>query len=145
MLWTVDPSEVDMVMVVTEDVATVAEDVKVAVMTNQQSLMVLTFRTPAIHLQGRSGKCWVMCTTLFDSYVNVINVLATDGDPPVMGAVAKAITTLNIVSLQLRQMMQTQQQILPLPPVTTMTMVDITDAGLVEGPMVGAALDSLGH
>ena len=85
-----------------------------------------------------------MGTTLFDSYVNVIRVLAADRDPPVMGAVAKAITTLNVVSLQLRQMMQTQQRILPLPPVTTMTVVDIMDVGLVKGPMVGAALDSLG-
>ena len=50
-----------------------------------------------------------MGATLFDSYVNVIRVLATDGDPPVMGAVGEAITTLNVVSLQLRQMMQTQQ------------------------------------
>ena len=86
-----------------------------------------------------------MGATLFNSYVNVIRVLAMDRDPPVMGAVAEAITTLNVVSLQLRQMMQTQQRILPLPTVTTMTMVDVTDAGLVEGPMVGAALDSLGR
>ena len=86
-----------------------------------------------------------MGATLFNSYVNVIRVLATDGDPPVTAEVAKAITTLNVVLLQLRQMIQTQQQILPLPPVTTMTMVDITDAGLVKGPMVGVALDSLGR
>ena len=85
-----------------------------------------------------------MGATLFDSYMNVIRVLATGGDPPVMAEVAEAITTLNVVSLQLRQMIQTQQQILPLPPVTTLTVVDVTDAGLVKGPMVGAALDSLG-
>ena len=86
-----------------------------------------------------------MGTTLFNTYVNVIRVLAMDGDPLVMAAVAEAITTLNVVSLQLRQMIQTQQQILPLPPVTTMTVVDVMDAGLVKGPMVGAALDSLGR
>ena len=85
-----------------------------------------------------------MGTTLFDSYVNVIRVVAMDRDHPVMAEVAKVITTLNVVSLQLRQMIQTQQRILPLPPVTTMTMVDVTDAGLVKGPMEGAALDSLG-
>ena len=145
MLWTVNLSEVDMVMVIMEDVATVAKDVKVAVMTNLQPLTGLTFQTLAIHLQGRSGKCWEMGAALFNSYMNVIKVLATDGDPPVMGAVAEAITTLNVVSLHLRQMMQTQQQILPLPPVTTMTVVDIMDAGLVKGPMVKAALDSLGR
>ena len=53
-----------------------------------------------------------MGATLFDSYINVIRVirvLAADGDPLVMGAVAEAITTLNVVLLQLRQMMQTQQ------------------------------------
>ena len=42
MLWTVDPGEVDVVMVITEGMATVAEDVKVAVMTNQQPLTGLT-------------------------------------------------------------------------------------------------------
>ena len=86
-----------------------------------------------------------MGATLFDSYTNVIRVLAMDGDPPVMAEVTKAITTLNIVSLQLRQMIQTQQRILPLPPVTTMTVVDATDTDSVEGPMVGAVLDSLGR
>ena len=86
-----------------------------------------------------------MGATLFDSYMNVIRVLAMDGDPPVVAEVAKAITTLNVVLLQLRQMIQTQQQILPLPLVTTMTMVDVTDTGLVKRPMVGATLDSLGR
>ena len=43
MLWTVDLSEVDMVVVITEDVAMVAKDVKVTIVTNQQPLMVLTF------------------------------------------------------------------------------------------------------
>ena len=59
MLWTVDPSEADVVVVVTEGVAEVAVDVMVAVEaveTNQQLLMALTFQTPAIHLQGRNGK-----------------------------------------------------------------------------------------
>jgi hypothetical protein len=152
MLWTVDPSEVDVVVVVTEDVvvvvtegvAAVAVDVKVAVAINLQPLMVLIFRTPAVLLRGRSGKPWVMGATLFDSYVNVIRVLVADGDPPVAEE-AEAITTLNVVSLQLRQMIQTRQRILPLPPVITMTVVDVMDAGLVEGPMVGAALDSLGR
>ena len=50
MLWTVDPSKVDLVVVVMEDVAMVAEDVKVAIMTNLQPLTVLTSQTPAIHL-----------------------------------------------------------------------------------------------
>ena len=50
MLWTVNPSEVDIVMVITEGEATMAMDVKVAIMTNLQPLMVLTFRIPAIHL-----------------------------------------------------------------------------------------------
>jgi hypothetical protein len=145
MLWTVDPSEVDVVVVVTEGVAAVAVDVKVAIAINLQPLMVLIFQTPTVPLRGRSGKPWVMGATLFDSYVNVIRVLVVDGDPPVAVEVAEAITTLNVVSLQLRQMIQTQQQILPLPPVITMTVVDVMDAGLVEGPMVGAALDSLGR
>jgi hypothetical protein len=145
MLWTVDPSEADVVVVVTEGVAAVAVDVKVAVAINLQPLMVLIFRTPTVPLRGRSGKPWVMGATLFDSYVNVIRVLVVDGDTPVMAEVAEAITTLNVVSLQLRQMIQTQQRILPLPPVIIMTVVDVMDAGLVEGPMVGAALDSLGR
>ena len=50
-----------------------------------------------------------MGTTLFDSYTNIIRVLATDGDPPVTAEVAKTITTMNILLLQLRQMIQTQQ------------------------------------
>ena len=85
-----------------------------------------------------------MGATLFDSYMNIIRVLAMDGDPLVMVEVAKTITIMNILLLQLRWTIQTQQQILPLP-VTTMTVVDVMDAGLVEGPMVGAVLDSLGH
>ena len=86
-----------------------------------------------------------MGATLFNSYTNETRVVAMDRDPQVMVEVAEAITTLSVVSLQLRQMIQTQQQILPLPPVTTMTVVDVMDAGLVKGPMVGAALDSLGR
>ena len=60
MLWTVNPSEADEVVVDTEGMAKVAMDVMVAVEameTNQQLLMALTFRTPAVHLQGRNGKC----------------------------------------------------------------------------------------
>ena len=86
-----------------------------------------------------------MGATLFDSYMNIIRVVAADGDPQVTAEVAKATTTLNIVLLQLRQMIQTQQQTLPLLPVTRMTMVDVMDVGLVKGPMVGALLDSLGR
>ena len=81
-------------------------------------------------------------TTLFDSCVNVIRVLGMDWDPPVMAEVAETI--MNILLLQLKWTMQTQQRILPLP-VTTMTTVDIMDVGLVMGFMVGAMLDSLGH
>ena len=50
-----------------------------------------------------------MDATLFNSYMNVIRVLAMDRDPPVMVEVAETIITLNIVLLQLRQMIQTQQ------------------------------------
>ena len=50
MLWTVDPSKADVVMVVTEGVAKVAVDVMVAMVTNLQPLMVLTFQTPAVPL-----------------------------------------------------------------------------------------------
>ena len=56
MLWTVDPSMADVVMVITEGMAMVAVDIMVAVETNQQLLMALTFQTPAIHLQGRNEK-----------------------------------------------------------------------------------------
>ena len=45
MLWTVDPSKADMVVVITEGVAEVAMDIMVAVEINQQPLMVLTFQT----------------------------------------------------------------------------------------------------
>ena len=66
-----------------------------------------------------------------------------DGDPLVAAEVVETITIMNVLLLQLRQTIQTQQQILPLP-VTTMIMVDVMDMGLVEGPtMVGAVLDSL--
>ena len=50
-----------------------------------------------------------MGATLCDSYANVIRVLATDGDPPVMAEVAKTITTMNVLLLQLRWMIQTWQ------------------------------------
>ena len=56
MLWTVDPSVADVVMVVTEGVAEVAVDVMVAVETDRQLLMALTFQTPVVHLQDRNGK-----------------------------------------------------------------------------------------
>ena len=82
---------------------------------------------------------------MFDSYVSKIRVVAMDGDPQVMAEVAKATATLNIVLLPLRQRIQTLWQTLPLLPVRTMTMVDVMDAGLVKGPMVGAMLDSLGR
>ena len=49
-LWTVDPSEADVVVVIMEGMAEVAVDVMVAVVINLQPLMVLTFQTPAIHL-----------------------------------------------------------------------------------------------
>ena len=83
-----------------------------------------------------------MGATLFANCVNIIRVLGMDGDPLVAAEVAETI--MNEPSLQLKWTMQTQQQIPPLP-VTTMTMVDIMDVGLVMGPMVGAVLDSLGH
>ena len=82
-----------------------------------------------------------MCATLFDSCVNVIRVPGMDGDPPVVVEVAETI--MNVLLLQLKWMMQTQQRLLSLP-VTTMTMVDVTGMGLVTGPMGGAVLDSLG-
>ena len=52
MLWTVNPSEEDvvMVMVITEGMAKVAMDVKVAMAIKLQPLMVLIFQTPAVHL-----------------------------------------------------------------------------------------------
>ena len=56
MLWTVNPSEADVVVVITEGMAKVAVDVMVAVETNQQLSMALTFQTPAVHLQDRNGK-----------------------------------------------------------------------------------------
>ena len=56
MLWTADPSVVDVVMVITEGVAKEAMDIMVAMETNRQLLMALTFQTPAIHLQDRNGK-----------------------------------------------------------------------------------------
>ena len=61
-----------------------------------------------------------------------------------MVEVAKATTTLNVVLLPLKQRIQTLQQTLPLLPVRITTVVDVMDMGLVEGPMVGVALDSLG-
>ena len=50
MLWTVDPSKADVVVVTTEGMAEVAVDVMVAVVTNLQPLMALTFQTPAVPL-----------------------------------------------------------------------------------------------
>ena len=85
-----------------------------------------------------------MGTTLFDSYANE-TVVAMDGDTQIMAEVAEATTTLNAVLLLLKLRIQTLQQTLPLLPVRIMTMVDVMDMGLVEGPMVGVARDSLGH
>ena len=48
-----------------------------------------------------------MGTTLFDSCMNAIRVLGMDGDPPVAAEVAETI--MNILSQQLKLMMQTQQ------------------------------------
>ena len=144
-LWTVDPSTADVVMVITEGMAKVAVDIMVAVVINLQPLMVLTFQTPAVPLRGKNGRCWVMGATLFDSYVNGTRVVATDRDLLVMAVVAEATITRNIVLVLLKPRIQTLQQTLPLLPVRIMTVVDIMDVGLVEGPMVGAVLDSLGH
>ena len=144
MLWTVDPSKVDVVMVVMEGVAEVAVDVMVAVVTNLQPLMVLTFQTPAIHLCGKNGKHWVMGAALSDSYANETRMVATDGDLRVAAEVAAVTITRSAVSVQLKPRIQTLQQTLPLLPVRIMTVVGVMDVGLVEGPMAGAVLDSLG-
>ena len=144
MLWTVDPSEADVVVVITEGMAKVAVDVMVAVVTNLQPLMVLTFQTPAIPLRGKNGRRWVMGATLFDSYVNGTRVVAAEGDLRVAVVVAEAPITRNVVLVPLKLRIRTLQQTLPLLPVRILTVVDIMDTGLVEGPMVGAVLDSLG-
>ena len=85
-----------------------------------------------------------MGATLFNSYVNKTRMVAADRDLQVTVEVAKATITWNIVSVLLKPRIQTLQQTLPLLPVRIMTVVDIMDTGLVEGPMVGAVLDSLG-
>ena len=134
MLWTVDPSsKADMVMVITEGMAEVAMDIMVAMVINLQPLMVLTFQTPAVHLQCKNGRHWVMGTTLFNSYVNKTRMVATDGDLRVMAEVAEATITQNAVSVLLKPRIQTLQQTLPLLPVRIMTVVDIMDMGLVKG------------
>ena len=84
-------------------------------------------------------------TTLFNSYMNKTRVVATDRDLWVAVVVAKATITQNIVLVLLKPRIQTLQQTLPLLTVRIMTVVDVMDAGLVKGPIVGAALDSLGH
>ena len=145
MLWTVDPSAADVVVVVTEGVAEVAVDAMVAVVINLQPLMVLTFQTPAVHLRGKNGKRWVMGAALFDSYTNETRMVAMDGDLRVTAEVAAVTITRSAVLVQLKLRIQTLQQTLPLLPVRIMTMVDVMDAGLVEGPMAGAVLDSLGR
>ena len=86
-----------------------------------------------------------MGAALFASYVNETRMVATDGDPRVAAEVAEATITRNAVSVQLKTRIQTLQQTLLLLPVRIMTVVDVMDAGLVKGPMVGAVLDSLGH
>ena len=143
-LWTVDPSAAGVVVVVTEGVAEVAVDVMVAVAINLQPLMVLTFQIPTVHLRGKNGKPWVMGAVLFDSYVNE-TVVAADGDLRVAAEVAEVTIAQSAVSVQLKPRIQTLPQTLPLLPVRIMTVVDVMDAGLVEGPMAGAVLDSLGR
>ena len=71
-------------------------------------------------------------------------VVAADGDLRVTAEVAETTITQSAVSVQLKLRIQTLQQTLPLLPVRTMTVVDVMDVGLVEGPMAGAVLDSLG-
>ena len=85
-----------------------------------------------------------MGATLFDSYANE-TVVAADGDIQVTAEVAEATKKLNVVSLLLKPRIQTLQQTLLLLPVRITTVVDIMDAGLVKGPMVGVTLDSLGR
>ena len=144
-LWTVDPSKADVVVVITEGVAEVAVDVMVAMVINLQPLMVLIFQTPAVPLRGKNGKCWVMGATLFDSYMNRTRVVAADGDLRVAAVVAEATITCNVVLVLLKLRIQTLQQTLPLLTVRIMTVVGVMDVGLVEGPMAGAVLDSLGR
>ena len=85
-----------------------------------------------------------MGAALFDSYANEPRIVAMDGDLRVAAEVAEVTITWSTVSVQLKPRIQTLQQTLPLLPVRIMTVVDIMDTGLVEGPMVGAVLDSLG-
>ena len=86
-----------------------------------------------------------MGAALFNSYTNETRMVAMDGDLRVTVEVAEVTITWSTVLVQLKLRIQTLQQTLPLLPVRIMTVVDIMDAGLVEGPMVGAVLDSLGH
>ena len=85
-----------------------------------------------------------MGTALFTSYVNETRMVAVDGDLRVTVEVAKTTITWNAVLVQLKPRIQTLQQTLPLLRVRIMTVVDVMDVGLVEGPMAGAVLDSLG-
>ena len=86
-----------------------------------------------------------MGATLFNSYVNGTRVVAADRDLRVAAVVAEATITRNIVLVPLKLRIRTLQQTLPLLPVRIPTVVDVMDTGLVKGPMVGAALDSLGR
>ena len=86
-----------------------------------------------------------MGAALFTSYVNKTRMVAADGDLWVAAEMAKTIITWNTVSAQLKPRIQTLLQTLLLLQVTIMTVVDVMDAGLVEGPMAGAVLDSLGR
>ena len=86
-----------------------------------------------------------MGIALFASYVNKTRMVAADGDLRVAAEVAKTIITWNEVLVQLKPRIQTLQQTPLLLRVRIMTVVAIMDAGLVEGPMVGAVLDSLGR
>ena len=86
-----------------------------------------------------------MGTALFASYVNKTRMVATDGDLWVMAEVAETIITRNAVSVQLKPRIRTLQQTPLLLRVRITTVVAIMDVGLVEGPTVGAVLDSLGR
>ena len=86
-----------------------------------------------------------MGAALFDSYANGTRVGAADRDLRVTAEVAEVTITQSAVLVLLKLRIQTLQQILPLLlPVRITTVVDIMDTGLVEGPMAGAVLDSLG-
>ena len=86
-----------------------------------------------------------MGAALFASYVNETRMVAADGDLRVAVEVAETIIIWNAVSVQLKPRIRTLQRTPLLLRVRIMTVVAVMDAGLVEGPMVGAVLDSLGR